>query len=517
MEPLAPYAGRNGPMPRATLFEKQLRMFAMGAHNGSLDENLQNVPKRYPKALQLAAESERVMVVGMYAVHKGMLYGGPKGQWGALVRFGIKSGEDIPASERVLFGRLGLAAEKKRDGSWMVEAVTTGGFVDSWGVEKGMKIAQVGEDFTFATIAMATPFSLPMTPQRLNVLASTSQNPLRGGVAFLVTQFPKNRQTSGKVSVLCASLNFSSEAAVLEYCAQIRKSLEEGPNVSDDKRLEVEARKELFADGLAERLKFDVEEDFRPGYPGVLVMKCIAIGSRAARYGLQNRDVLLSLNGHHLIFVSRLGFLMTVANSLDKCASGAKSLGMLRFLVAREYRPTTIGSVFRELDSKISSPEFLYMSRNAKKAKVKRDKEERAKGQLKATWTKEHEGAECKEALGRSGAWPAGTAKWERMMKVRPAYSLRCLGGRGPEVGGEFQQNGGVEKRGPAGPSGYSPGQPVPPGIFVRETLQIGDMLVPAGAQLVSVGGISCRDMVYKEALALAMSTRTGDELLFDF
>lgn len=49
----------------------------------------------------------------------------------------------LAQTERALFARLGLKAKKNGHGSLAVEAVTTGGFVHSWGVGKGMEVAQV--------------------------------------------------------------------------------------------------------------------------------------------------------------------------------------------------------------------------------------------------------------------------------------------------------------------------------------------------------------------------------------
>lgn len=54
------------------------------------------------------------------------------------------------------------------------------------------------------------------------------------------------------------------------------------------------------------------------------------------------------------------------------------------------------------------------------------------------------------------------------------------------------------------------------PGAFLSGALQIGAMVVPAGAQLVSIGNVCCRTVSFERVLQVATSAGKGEELAFD-
>lgn len=62
----------------------------------------------------------------------------------------------------------------------------------------------------------------------------------------------------------------------------------------------------------------------------------------------------------------------------------------------------------------------------------------------------------------------------------------------------------------------HSAGGSVIPGAFLAENSRIGNMLIPAGAKLISVDGTATGNMGFAKARALAMAGGAGIVLAFD-
>ncbi|CBJ33058.1 expressed unknown protein [Ectocarpus siliculosus] len=279
---------------------------------------------------------------------------------------------------------------------------------------------------------------------------------------------------------------------------------------------------------VARRLGFDVERRELSQWMECIEVSSVTPDGVAARHGLQPKDLLLAVDGNHLLSTTEASFWLEVGRTLRACDSASqtnKSGGK-----AATTNDSDNEDAFERLSADHGDDSdwlrFLVFRKCAAAAAPPPPPPPppplASAGRAKRPVGRPKGSMESKKGALAGGAGRGATGQKEEASRgLLPRQRSRELPGAAAPApapaGAEGAARHVLTPTSPSLPPGTRTGAPVPTGAFLLEDTVLGDKLtIPAGAKLLSVDGIPTGHLDFNTARDVALSAGAKSVLAFE-